>query len=210
MRRTLEFQATLIVAALSSVAGQAQKMRVVTTAKRRGLMTSVFALFLVISCILGPSTFAQSGGRPNGGEIAIKAKEVKFDSSNIATAKVDGKTLSVTPVDFGERKVTEENLANGQVIGLLRTELQGKKRFLPPGMYNLYVAKVKDRWYLYAEAGGKIVSKGRASVKKGEETERLSKKENEKPMILNWEKIDFPIEICLSAGVISVCVTFEI
>ena len=47
-------------------------------------------------------------------------------------------------------------------------------------------------------------------MKKGEETERLSKKENEKPMILNWEKIDFPIEICLSAGVISVCVTFEI
>lgn len=97
--------------------------------------------------------------KPNGNEIARKAKTAKFFSEHSTTVKKDGKQIKATPADL--RHITEQELEQGQVIGLLETELDEQVTGLPPGTYHQFMAKIGEQWHVLAESGGTIVAEGR-------------------------------------------------
>jgi hypothetical protein len=97
--------------------------------------------------------------KPRGKEIAEKAKSAKFLSEHSTTVKKDGKQITATPVNL--RHVTEQELEQGQIIGLLETELDEQTTGLPPGAYHMFMAKISDQWHVLAESGGTLVAEGR-------------------------------------------------
>ena len=94
--------------------------------------------------------------KPTGKEIAKKAKSTKFASGNSATATKGGKRVTATPADLSH--VKGEELEQGQVIGLLETEVDKETAGLPPGRYHVFMAKVGDRWQVLAESGGVVAA----------------------------------------------------
>lgn len=96
--------------------------------------------------------------KPTGKEVAQKAKSAKFHPENSTTVKKGGKQIKATPANL--RHVTEQELEQGQVIGLLETELDEKTTGLPPGKYHMWMAKVEDQWQVLAESGGTVVAEG--------------------------------------------------
>jgi hypothetical protein len=94
-------------------------------------------------------------GKGRGKEIADKAKGAKLNKGREATAKKDGKRVTFTPADLGKLK-SEKDLEGGQVVGHLDTELPGDESGLPPGKYNLLLAKEGGKWVVHAESGGQV------------------------------------------------------
>lgn len=97
--------------------------------------------------------------KPSGNEVAQKAKSTKFFSEHSTTAKKEGKRVKVIPADL--RHVKEEELEQGQVIGLLETELDEQTTGLPPGQYNLFMTRVDDQWQVLAESAATIVAEAK-------------------------------------------------
>jgi hypothetical protein len=95
-------------------------------------------------------------GKGRGKEIADKAKGAKLDKGREASAKKDGKRVTFTPAELGKLK-SEKDLEGGQVVGHLDTELPGDESGLPPGKYNLLLAKEGGKWVVHAESGGQVV-----------------------------------------------------
>ena len=95
-------------------------------------------------------------GKGRGKEIAEKAKGAKLDKGRQATAMKGGKRVTFTPAELGKLK-SEKDLEAGQVVGHLDTELPGDESGLPPGKYNLLLAKEGDKWVVHAESGGQVV-----------------------------------------------------
>jgi len=121
----------------------------------------VFAL--VLSClVVVSSAVADLKESPTGKEIAAKAKKAKLLKDKAVKLDADGKKVedkpkvTLTPADL--TAVKEKDLENGHIIGRLDTELPGKHTKLPAGKYNLFAAKVKGKWHVYAEADDKIVA----------------------------------------------------
>jgi hypothetical protein len=72
--------------------------------------------------------------------------------------------MAFTPADLSQLKSLDD-LKAGQVVGQLENDAAGDETGLPPGKYNLYVARVDGRWRAYAESGGQIVKEAaRADV----------------------------------------------
>ena len=93
--------------------------------------------------------------KPTGKEIAEKAKKIKLDKEKFVHGKKNGKSVKFTGAELPTLN-SEEELEEGQVIGVLENELEGDETGLPPGKYNLFLANVEGNWKVYAESGGEI------------------------------------------------------
>ncbi len=111
----------------------------------------------VLVCMVALPVFAARKERPAGREIAEKAKAAKLDRGSATTGEKGGKRITITPAILDQLK-NETELEDGQVIGLLETEAAGDETALAPGTYNLFLAKVGNKWHAYAESGGKIAA----------------------------------------------------
>jgi hypothetical protein len=120
----------------------------------------------ILICLVGLPAFAARKDKPAGREIADKAQGAKLDRENATLGEKGGKKVKFTPAVFDQLK-NETDLEDGQVIGLLETEAPGDESPLPPGNYNLFLAKIGNSWHVYAESGGTIVAEAvRVSVEK--------------------------------------------
>ncbi len=95
-------------------------------------------------------------GRPTGQEIAAQAKGARLNTANATRGKLGEKHITLTPVDPGQPKSIGD-LEAGEVVGVMEAEVAGDETGLPVGKYDLYAAKVGDKWHVYAEAHGQIV-----------------------------------------------------
>jgi len=136
---------------------------------------SVFAI--VLMCVVAQPALAELKERPKGEDIANKAKKATLEKDRAATGTHEKKKCTFIPADLSHIK-TEKELENGHFIGQMNTELPGDLTKLPPGKYNLYLAKVKGEWHVYAESGGKIVEQ--AHKVKFEKKVREGKPDNKK------------------------------
>lgn len=93
--------------------------------------------------------------KPKGKEIAQKAREMKLDKNKSAHGEKHGKSIKFTGTKLPLLNSLEE-LEEGQVVGVLETELGGDETPLPPGKFNLFLAKVNGDWHVYAESDGEI------------------------------------------------------
>lgn len=103
--------------------------------------------------------------KPTGKSISEKAKAAKLRTEDATTHDKGGKKIKLTPADLGHLKSPEE-LEEGQFIGLLETEVAGDKSGLPPGTYNMFLAKEGGDWHVYAESGGTIVAEAASVVER--------------------------------------------
>jgi hypothetical protein len=104
------------------------------------------------------ATTVQGQGRndaPTGKEIAEKAKSGALDRSAAFTHTKGDKHFTFTPVDHKSHEGKKGEVEAGVFGGTLTTETTGSG--LPPGQYNLFLAKVRGDWYVYAESNGQIV-----------------------------------------------------
>ena len=99
-------------------------------------------------------------GKGRGKEIAEKAKAAKLDKGRQASGKKDGKRITFTPAEIGKLKA-EKDLEAGHVVGHLDTEAAGDESGLPPGKYNLLLAKEGGKWVVHAESGGQVVGQAK-------------------------------------------------
>ncbi|SRR5713226_4641990 len=93
------------------------------------------------------------GQGPTGTDIAQKAAKAQLASANTVSAQKEGKKIKFTPIDFDAIQTVDD--LDGKVVGVLETALPGES--LPPGKYDLFLAKSGNDWHVYAESGGTIV-----------------------------------------------------
>lgn len=93
--------------------------------------------------------------KPTGKEIAEKSKKIKLDPENSFETEKKGKKVKFTGVKIPPLNSLEE-LEEGQVIGVLESELESDK--IPAGKHNVFIAKVKEEWHGYIETEGKIIA----------------------------------------------------
>ncbi len=95
--------------------------------------------------------------KPEGEEIAQKAKKIKLDKNKFVHGKKKGKSVKFTGTEFPPLSSLEE-LEEGQVIGVLENEVEGDETDLPVGKHNLFLCNVNGNWKVYAESNGKITA----------------------------------------------------
>jgi len=124
-------------------------------------------------------------GKPKigGPEVAARARRAHVDSPRRTGAEMKGKKSHFTPAHLDHLRKKEE-LEEGQVVGVLDTELAGDETDLPPGKYNLFLRKSEDdEWEAVAEAEGRIVSKAaRVTVRFEKERPGAAKGPDELPL----------------------------
>jgi hypothetical protein len=114
---------------------------------------------VAIGVLSATPAWSQNGPRkvkPTGQEIAAQVKGARLDAANATQGELHGKHIKLTPVDPGQPKSLGD-LEAGQTIGVMETEVAGDETSLAPGKYDLYAAKVGDKWHVYAEAQGQII-----------------------------------------------------
>ena len=98
--------------------------------------------------------------KPTGREIAEMATKMVREDGKVVQGLAGGKTVRFVGAKLDHLK-KEEDVEAGAVIGVLENEALGDESGLPPGRYNLFAAKVNDKWEVYAESGGEV--KGKAA-----------------------------------------------
>ena len=105
---------------------------------------------------------------PTGLEIAEKSKNIRlYEDSRLHPEPADRETkVTFIPAKLHQFESLQE-IEEGQVLGVLETDLEGDETNLPKGKYNIYLTKVDGDWQAYAEAHGKIAAKAaRVSLQK--------------------------------------------
>jgi hypothetical protein len=102
---------------------------------------------------------------PTGKEISDKARAGRLDTTKVSTGEKAGKKSTFTPAHLGHLKKIED-LEDGQLIGVLDTEIAGDRANLPPGKYNMFIAKVGGDWQVYFGSGEEIVAKAASVVER--------------------------------------------
>jgi len=120
-------------------------------------MKRIPGVLVLVLCLAALPAWAARKEKPTGKEIADKAKAAKLDPANAIIGEKEGKKIKLTPADLSHVK-TEAELEDGQMIGVLETEVAGDETPLLPGKYNLFLTKVGNDWHVYAESEGKIVA----------------------------------------------------
>jgi hypothetical protein len=92
-------------------------------------------------------------GAPAGAYIADRLKDAHLDGKRAVTAEHDGKNITFTPA-----RVTEslDEAAQGHVLGVLETEIEGGETGLPPGRYTIFAKSVGGEWEAFAEVDGSV------------------------------------------------------
>jgi hypothetical protein len=93
-------------------------------------------------------------GAPAGSYIAARMESAEINSDRAASQDHEGKRISFTPVRTTE---SLDEAAQGYVIGVLETEVEGGDTGLPPGRYTIFAKNVGGEWEAFAESGGTVV-----------------------------------------------------
>jgi hypothetical protein len=93
-------------------------------------------------------------GAPQDSYVAERAKSAELDGGRAVTQELQGKKIRFTPA-----RVTEslDEAAQGHVLGVLETEVEGAETGLPPGKYTIFAHNVGGEWEAFAELDGDIV-----------------------------------------------------
>ena len=97
--------------------------------------------------------------KPTGKEISEKSKKIKLNEEEAIEEKKEGKKVKFTP-NISKVESMEE-LEDGFIVGVFEHEFEAKEKTLPPGKYNVFIAKVNGEWQGFAESDGII--KGEAA-----------------------------------------------
>ena len=124
-----------------------------------------FALYLAADA-QKPAPRAERITPPTGAEIAAAARKARLDLTRSGTGQVLGKSVKFTPAATFSR--ADSAIESGVFLGVMENSAAGDESGLPPGRYNVYVAKVRGVWHAYAESNGVIVREAaRAEVSTG-------------------------------------------
>lgn len=93
-------------------------------------------------------------GAPAGAYIAARFKDTHLDAGRAVTQEHEGKKITFTPA-----RVTEslDEAAQGYVLGVLETEIEGGETGLPVGRYTIFAKSVGGEWEAFAEVDGSVV-----------------------------------------------------
>jgi hypothetical protein len=93
-------------------------------------------------------------GAPAGAYIADRLKDARLDEDRAVTAEHDGKKITFTPA-----RATDDldEAAQGHVLGVLETEVDGGETGLPAGRYTIFAKSVGGEWEAFAELDGAVV-----------------------------------------------------
>jgi hypothetical protein len=92
-------------------------------------------------------------GAPAGTYIAARLKDADLDEGRAVTAEHEGKKITFTPA-----RVTEslDDAAQGHVLGILETDIEGGETGLPAGRYTIFAKSVGGEWEAFAELDGSV------------------------------------------------------
>ena len=94
-------------------------------------------------------------GAPTGTYISERLKGAEIDEDRGATTEHEGKKIRMTPARATD---DPDEAAQGHVIGVLETEIDGGETGLPAGRYTIFAHNVGGEWEAFAEVDG-IVAK---------------------------------------------------
>lgn len=119
------------------------------------------SIFVLLFCFMVSSTWA--GGRqgiPTSKEVSERSKGATFDSANAATAEHNGKKFKFTPAKQG-KNMKQTDVEDGCIVGVVENGFTDIS--MPPGIYNIYMAKVANQWKAYAvqDGTGNIVAEAK-------------------------------------------------
>jgi hypothetical protein len=125
-------------------------------------LASAVSAIAVASPALGQSSqVTQAGGArngvrlgaPAGAYIADRLKDADLDEGRAVTAEHEGKKITFTPA-----RVTEslDDAAQGHVLGILETDIEGGETGLPAGRYSIFAKSVGGEWEAFAEVDGSV------------------------------------------------------
>jgi hypothetical protein len=92
-------------------------------------------------------------GAPAGTYIASRLKDADLDDDRAVGAEHEGKRITFIPA-----RVTKnlDDAAQGYVLGVLETEVEGGETGLPVGRYTIFAKSVGGEWEAFAEADGSV------------------------------------------------------
>jgi hypothetical protein len=92
-------------------------------------------------------------GAPAGTYIAARLKDAHIDEDRAVSHEHQGKTITFTPA-----RVTKnlDDAAQGHVLGVLETEVEGGETGLPRGRYTIFAKSVGGEWEAFAEVDGAV------------------------------------------------------
>ena len=92
-------------------------------------------------------------GAPAGTYISARLKDAELDEDRAASAEHEGKKITLTPARATE---DPEEAAQGHVVGILETEIDGGETGLPVGRYTIFAKNVGGEWEAFAEVDGTV------------------------------------------------------
>jgi hypothetical protein len=112
-------------------------------------------------------------GAPAATYIADRLRDARFDDDRAVTAEHEGKKVTFTPA-----RVTKslDEAAQGHVLGVLETEVDGGETGLPAGRYTIFAKSVGGEWEAFAEIDGSVAKQAlRVMAADAEEGEKAGK-----------------------------------
>lgn len=116
--------------------------------------------FIVLILVLGlvvPSIPSFAAWDNINKEIQAKIKTMNLDTINTVIGEKKGRRISFTPANLST-VAQMFDIEQGQVIGVMETELAGDESSLPPGKFVIYLKKEFGQWKGYAAANGQVVA----------------------------------------------------
>ena len=112
-------------------------------------------------------------GAPPGTYIAARLKDADLDDGRAVTAKHEGKEITFTPARATKNL---DEAAQGYVVGILETEIEGGETGLPAGRYTIFAKNVGGEWEAFAEVDGSVAKQAlRVTGADVEEGEKVGK-----------------------------------
>jgi hypothetical protein len=92
-------------------------------------------------------------GAPAGTYIAARLKDAPLDEGKAVTQEHEGKKITFIPARATD---DPDEAAQGHVIGVLETEIDGGETGLPAGRYTIFAKSVGGEWEAFAEVDGSV------------------------------------------------------
>jgi hypothetical protein len=88
-------------------------------------------------------------GAPAASYVAARLLSAEIDESRAVTHEQDGQKITFTPARPTD---DQDEAAQGYILGVLETDLEGGETGLPPGRYTIFAKNVGGEWEAFAEA----------------------------------------------------------
>lgn len=93
-------------------------------------------------------------GAPAGTYIAARLRAAELDEGRAVNAEHEDKKIKFTPARATD---DPDEAAQGHVVGVLETEIDGGETGLPAGRYTVFAKNVGGEWEAFAEVDGAVV-----------------------------------------------------